>query len=360
MIRQTMLLLLAVAATPALAQTGTFIDRRQPTDLRVVTYNVMWDHNFPDVDAEGAEKFARVAKALDADVWCIQEIRDKRAPVAAALMNKVAPKTDKSSWHAYKGYTNLILSKYPLLQTGDRTNPPGQRELAYALIDLPDDRFGADLFVMNNHWKCCGGLKNDPKRQQQADAIMNWIRVSREPGGSLTIPRNTPIVLCGDLNLVGSPEPFDTLVEGDIRDEGRYGADFGPDWDHTSLRDACPPQNASTPQYYTWRNDGGEYEPGRLDFVVYTDSVMVEVHRFVLNTTSLDEKTLSKTGLQKFDVCHDNVGAHFDHMPVVVDFRLKAPLRPAGNVKPMDVTNTPPKPPIEQPRMPGDGTTPAS
>ena len=57
------------------------------------------------------------------------------------------------------------------------------------LVDLPDDRFSNDLYVMNNHYKCCGGF--DARRQEQSDALVNWQRDARTPGGFITLPAGT-------------------------------------------------------------------------------------------------------------------------------------------------------------------------
>ena len=67
-------LCLLTLAGSASAQTGTFIDRDQATDLRVVSYNVLWNTIFPGEDPTQAAKFARVVQAIDADIWNLQEI----------------------------------------------------------------------------------------------------------------------------------------------------------------------------------------------------------------------------------------------------------------------------------------------
>ena len=91
------------------------------------------------------------------------------------------------------------------------------------------------------------------------------------------------------------------------------------------MADARPLHNAHGPADYTWRNDDDQWEPGRLDCVVYTDSVLTAVHAFVLNTVALADEDLARAGLERFDVTLDDVGRRFDHLPVVVDFRLVSP-----------------------------------
>ena len=313
--------LLAVASSGCRTAPSTFLERPDSSDLRVVSYNVYWDKIFPDEDQQQAEKFIRVVKALDPDVLNLQEIRRDAADVVA-VMNAALPLPNGKSWHAFKGYTNVIVSKYPLKMTADRTDPPGQRDLAMALVDLPDDRFAVDLYVLNNHFKCCGDTENDRQRQQQSDAVINWLRDAGTAGGAIDLPRGTPFVIVGDLNLVGGPQPLDTLVTGKIIDTDAYGEPVAPDWDESSLTDAHPRHNAAGTTDYTWRNDNGQWDPGRLDFVIYSDSVLEAVHRFVLNTTTMSADLLVETGLQPMDVTLDQEGKRYDHLPVVVDFRV--------------------------------------
>lgn len=287
-----------------------------------MTYNVHWDSIFADGPAERVAKFRRVVQAVQPDVIALQEIR-KPAAEAAAVLNETLPLEGGASWHAYKGWTNVILSRYPLSMTLDKTDPPGQREQCIALVDLPDERSPVDLYVMNNHFKCCGDTANDPQRQMQADAIVSWIRDARTPAGKVNLPDRTAIIVCGDFNIVGGRQPLETLMTGDIQDEQAFGPDFAPDWDDSPMADAPATHNAEGGQMYTWRDDTDKWPPGRLDYIIYTDSVLTAVHTFVLNTMTLSDELLRETGLDRFDSALDHVGKDVDHMPVVADFRIK-------------------------------------
>ena len=320
----------ALAAQPAGVPTGLFIDRPEATQLRFVNYNVNWDRIFPDVDQDGAEKFQRLVKALDPDVLTIQEIGDrdaerkKNAKGVAALMDAINPLPAGGTWHTYKGQDNVIVSKYPLSMTSDLLYPSSYRDPAMALVDLPDDRFKMDLYVLNNHFKCCDPQRFDSVRQKQADAIVSWLRDARTEGGKIDLPQKTAIIITGDLNLVGSLQPLTTLLSGDIINTDPYGEDFVPDWDNSELADAHPLHNVVGPDDYTWRNDPSGYEAKRMDFVIYSDSVFEALHKFVLNTTTMSDEDLAKARLEKFDVTMDKAGHNFDHLPLVVDFRVVA------------------------------------
>lgn len=313
--------------------THTFIDRAPGTDLRLVSYNVLWNNIFHEVSPDNALKFVRVMRALNPDIVCLQEIEWRdflekqgqpkiawKAEHVATLMNAILPRVAGETWHAHQGYDNVILSKWPLEMTATDTNPSGDRAQAMALVDLPDDTFPFDFYVMNNHYKCCDAEKNDPRRQKQSDAITAWIRDVRTPGDHIDLPAGTAIAVVGDLNIVGSFQPVQTLIDGDIIDEAAYGADFAPDWDDSPLADAHPRHNAIGPDDYTWRDDTSPYDPGRLDYIIYSDSVLEAVHAFILNTTTMSAEERATTGLEKLDVTVDAAGAQFDHLPLVVDF----------------------------------------
>jgi len=318
--------------------TGTFIDRPPGQVLRLVSYNVNWNSIFPDVNARRSASFARLVAALDPDVLALQEIGESpregdaaRAPKRTAedvsqLMTQLAPLPTGVSWYAFQAGDNVIASKYPLEMTRQRPTPAGHRDIAMVLVRLPRAAFPRDLYVVNTHHKCCGGNENEALRRKQSDAIASWVRDARLPGGDIDLPSGTPVVIVGDFNLVGGPQPLQTLLEGDIFDEAAYGPDFRPDWDDTPLADARPPHNARGAEDWTWRDDTSEFAPGRLDFVVYTDSVLDAVHRFVLDTTTMTAEELEAAGLDKSDVLMDPERGVYDHLPVVVDFAFRASL----------------------------------
>jgi len=306
--------------------------------LRVVVYNIKWNSIFPDVDAAVAPKFARIITALDPDVIGLQEIGtnpgDRSKPNAVrktaddvrALLNKIRPLPDGGVWNTTEAFSNVIASKYPLQIAGESPSPTREdRGAAVALVDLPNALFPTDLYVFNTHHKCCDAEQNDPRRQSQSDAIMNWLRDARSPGGKIALPERTAVVILGDLNLVGGPQPLQTLISGDIANEEKFGADFAPDWDSTPLTDAHPKHNITGGDDWTWRDDGSQFKPGRLDYMIYTDSVLEATKSFALNTTLMSDEDLAAAGLEKFDVAKDSVGKEFDHLPLVVDFLFTAP-----------------------------------
>lgn len=293
------------------------LDSRDPDSVRVVAYNVLNDGlvERPDV-------FERVLGALQPDIICFSELYDTSEATIRDRLEDMLPLDSGASWHVYKSNDTAVAARWPLsMQAGD-TIPSTGNEQAMALVDLPDTDYDVDLYVMSAHYKCCGSIggSEDQQRQTQSDANVNWFRDLREPGGNVNLPVDTPFLIAGDFNMVGGPQPLDTLLDGHIIDQATFGADSPPDWDNSDSADPIPLHNAG-PGAYTWRSDSSSFAPGRLDFVIYTDSVMTVAGSFVLNTLDMSAEDLTSHGLQAQDTAEAS-----DHLPLVVDFKPGRPL----------------------------------
>jgi endonuclease/exonuclease/phosphatase family metal-dependent hydrolase len=120
-------------------------------------------------------------------------------------------------------------------------------------------------------------------------------------GGVVASPAKMRII-GGDLNLVGSRTPLDVLVRQ---------LDGGQDLA------VAEPVVLGTPIKYTWYDNATDFTPGRLDYITYSTSSLEVSRAFVLDTTILAEESLYRIGLSP----NDTLGS--DHLPVVVDFRVK-------------------------------------
>jgi len=184
-----------------------------------------------------------------------------------------------------------------------------------------------DMSVVSAHPPCCD---KEEARQRELDGIAAWMRELVTPGGALEpaggpplefdLPEGTPIVIAGDMNLVGGARQVRTLTDGDIADEKTFGPSRPVDWDGTPLADARP-RVAGDGGVFTWRDSRSSFSPGRLDYVVYSDSVLELRRAFVLETSELTAEELARYGLRPDDTLEAS-----DHLPVVADF---API-PAG------------------------------
>jgi endonuclease/exonuclease/phosphatase family metal-dependent hydrolase len=291
------------------ADAETPIGRSAPEAIRVATFNV-------GADPSGVSHFRletkrevldRIFRAIDADVWLLQEVGfETRERDLAARFESVTGRP----WEARHHHEGIaVVSRLPLLD-----HWPFFAEAKDPLAVLVDARpaLASDLLVVANHWKCCGG--HDGTRQQQADALIGAIRNVREPGGFVTLPP-TPIVVAGDLNLVEWAGPLHTLLTGDVL----AGADSPPDWDGTAF-DLVEARHAGARLTYTWRDATEEYAPGRLDWMAFTGSLAGLVAGFVLDTATLSDATLAAHGLLRADSEEAS-----DHLPIVADFGPPAP-----------------------------------
>ena len=274
-----------------------------PSHLRVCAYNVLGNGLIHPVRQS---RFERIVPALNADVYLFSECGNTTAVQVKSLLDSWLPLESDAGWQAAKDGDLITASRWNHLQSW--TNIPKQHPL---LVNVPDSLGGPMLFI-NSHFSCCG---NDAARQDQVDEMMAWI-VNNE--GNLNV--NTPVVYAGDLNLVGYAQQLKTLLNGDIVQTQTFGQGGLPDWDETPWSDALPRQTHQ-PFTYTWRDDGdGNFPPGRLDFVLYSDAVIVKEHAFVLETESTPEDVLEPLGLMQ-----DDTHSASDHLPVVMDFTVSSP-----------------------------------
>ena len=74
----------------------------------------------------------------------------------------------------------------------------------------------------------------------------------------------------------------------------------------------------------TWRatREGDPFSPGRLDYVLYRESVLQVERAFVFDAADLSPEALQLLGVRASDTLES------DHLPLVVDFRVRQ--EPAG------------------------------
>lgn len=298
--------------------------------LRVMSWNVKYGSIFPP-NGRRQQSFANIVRAVDPDVLILQEVDPGEVVRLTVLMDRVVPLGDSHGWEIHGASDNVIISRYPLQKKdGELVVPyplPHYNGFRYgqamALVDIPDDVCDVDVYVIAMHNRSRAGVENASRRQVQSDAVMRWVRELRDEH---TIPRDTPIVIAGDLNVhPGAPAAhLVTLVTGDIADEATFGADIRPDWDGTDLADASPSHNGEGRVFYTWRDDSEDFPPGRLSRILFTDSVLTLEYGFVVNTVELDKADLGHYGLRRDDSLLDGKPGIFDHMPLIADFAPRA------------------------------------
>jgi endonuclease/exonuclease/phosphatase family metal-dependent hydrolase len=287
----------------------TPLGKHAPDHLRLVTYNVLWDGIF---DPDRSPALSRILRALRPDIIGFQEVNEGDARRVAGFVRSSVPLFGRMGfgrWYTAKADPQsdvVLVSRFPIRET----YPIGMN--AAFVIDLRP-MYATDLLVILAHPPCCG---YNEARQWEIDAIMAFIRQAKAPGGVLTLRQDTPIVIMGDMNLVGYSQQLKTFLTGDIVNTEDWGPSFAPDWDGTDLADLVP-RHTDLPMTFTWYGRSESFWPGRLDYIIYTDHVVDVGNNFVLFTPAMSESALDRYRLEP-----DDATTASDHLPVVCDLIL--------------------------------------
>lgn len=297
--------------TPVEPFTPIDISRTDTSLLRIMNWNV---YNDGLLNQARQPSYQRILQALNPDIIAFNELFQSSAFQVRNAMNQLLPLPSGGQWHAVKlDAGNVTVSKYPITQSW-LVYPP--QRITASLIDLPE-KFGKDILIINSHYKCCGGAANDEVRQREADATIAFLLDAKTPGGSITLPDMTPFIVLGDLNLVGDRQQLITLLTGEIINTQLFGNGATPDWDNTNLDDILS-SHSDKRTAYTWRNDQSTFPPGRLDFQIYSNSIINIENNFVLQTEVMTPERLNVYGLQLSDTRTAS-----DHFPKVSDISFK-------------------------------------
>ncbi len=275
-------------------------ERNNESDIRIVSYNTL---NGGMIDPEREPYFKRVMQAVDPDVIALQEQWDWDE-----IDDVVQSWFPQETWYASWTYRDLvILSRFPILNDANMIN--SERTMA-ALLDT-EEELGMPLLIFNSHLSCCSA--NDERQVQVDEFTSKWRDWILEQDGPFSIDNQTPFIHLGDFNFVGYRQQVETLRTGDIEDESEYGEDFLPDWDESPVVDLFP-RHTHKRMGYTWRKDWSSYNPGKLDYIFYSDFMIDTGKSFIVNTLAMDEVTLDEYGLQ-----WDDTQEASDHLPIVFD-----------------------------------------
>lgn len=266
--------------------------------LRVVSWNVLWGRPLAD-----PAPFVRVLGGLAPDLVLLQEWDRGTGADLQAWFDKHMD----GRWYVMRsaGWGVAIASRTPLVRVGaaqvDR--PPGARpdwnrpgEAVRVVAARTQTRLGP-VALASMHLRCCGhdGSPEDEARVAEAEVIRSaLLDAGFGSGEGLRL-------IGGDLNLVGSTRPLETLRRG----MGPGGSDL-----HTaSVRRLVGTAD------YTWRNPRSEFTPGRLDWIAWGGDRARVATAFVIDAHDLSDRALAEAGMRATDT---DVS---DHLPMVVDFR---------------------------------------
>ena len=281
------------------------LEKIDEVDIRIVSYNTL---NEGILDPGRELYFKRIFQALDPDIIALQEHSDWNQ-----IDETIQSWFPENVWHASWTYRDLvILSKFPIINDANLIS--SDRTMC-ALLNT-EQELGKNLLIINSHLSCCA---NNEDRQQQVDEFLSvWRSWVSENEGPFLLHEGTPFVHLGDFNFVGYRHQVETIRVGDIQDENQYGSDFFPDWDATSIVDLFS-RHTQKRMGYTWQNDNSSYNPGKLDYIFYSDALLDTGRHFILNTRVMDEQILDFYGLEL-----DDTYLASDHLPRVIDIRLAA------------------------------------
>lgn len=253
-------------------------------DFRLVSYNSRFDGLFA---SQGSVQEGYMVD-VQPDIVLWQELFDANNPRLRSALENMTVDWPEVHVSTSPGIGVAMISRWPIL---DDVAIDGN---AAYLVDLDTDT----ILVINVHYPCCD---NDFDRQREVDRVMQFIREVQSESAELDVPDNAPIILAGDMNLVGSARQYTAMITGNILFNGQFGPDFLPDYDGSNLADAVPLVLGSN-LAYTWFNTDQSFAPGRLDLCLYTDSRLELLNAFGYRPS-------------------DNQPS--DHIPLVVDFNIK-------------------------------------
>lgn len=264
------------------------LEKYQSDDIRVMSFNVKQDAYFEDGSREAIN---RIIKATNPDIIAFQEIYDH---TAAQTENQVATALNVSSnnLHSARVFPDIILvSKFPILDVGAVAGN------GIFKVDLGDRQ----MMLVNCHLPCCD---NDEQREEEVADILNYIENAKNNNASVTIDQDSPIIILGDMNFVGNSEQPQDMINGQTT---------GPDWGN-KMEDAKPITTGESAAF-TWYQPFSSFYPGRLDYLIYSGSVLKAKNKFNLFTASIPGEILNLYDLESSDSAEAS-----DHLAMIVDF----------------------------------------
>ena len=324
-------------ATPSDGSTETEpkgIHRLADTRLRVVSYNAYWTSIFPRddgevrtsewIDGKGIDgearlrRFAAWAPQAHADIWAMQEViysEEDKADTTAEAIGKYFGKITDQTWHtAADGRGRLILSRHPILWSGSIRNARGMA----ALINLPDD-LGDDLLFINLHFF----TKPKEVQIQQATRALDFIESVRK-GERAEIPKDTPIMICGDFNSLPGERPYNILAK---LDRDALEGDGKASHHHNPKPQQLNSEARGTYGEVTWSGEVGTSTPQpptrTIDHILAPKGFMEFQQAFIFNSLILPEKNLAQYGVGREAILLHREGRSetIDHLPVFMDLK---------------------------------------
>jgi len=271
----------------------------KPADaMRVMTWNVRFGAILKQRD-----RSARILRALDPDILLLEEMTEDDSAATLATFLNASVSRQGTVWQVVFGAGGgrlrcAIASQFPVKPVAALASvpypdwPEGQTRTVGGTVIIGNKR----VLVAPIHLRCCGriGSPEDETRFLQAELLNQSLRKS------IAEESVDAVLIGGDLNLVGSYTPIE-----------RLGA--GLDLDQTDLG-ILDPHCLARRTNATWADSHSPFAPGRLDYLLVSDSSVRQVQSFVFNSADLSKRELSRHSLVTSDSSEVS-----DHFPIVAD-----------------------------------------
>jgi endonuclease/exonuclease/phosphatase family metal-dependent hydrolase len=279
------------------------LNKRDLSHVRILTYNVLDDGLF-DVDRQ--HHFREIIAGINPDIIAFQEIYNHSSNQVATLVESAIADYSGIWYHAEVLPDIALVSKFPI-EGSAKIDGNGLFRLSIN---------GKEVLLYNVHLPCCD---RDADRQIEIDRILSTIRdKSQHSQVSFNYASDSPILICGDFNLVGEVAQLKSIITGDIKNEDSFGSDFSPDIDGSVLEYAFVP-TTGLPATFSWYNINTSYTPGQLDFIFYSGAAIKLTNGYTLFSPELKTDELIKLGISSPNA----TTLASDHLPVVGDFSLE-------------------------------------
>jgi endonuclease/exonuclease/phosphatase family metal-dependent hydrolase len=307
------------AAEPAESLGPDPLSRRGGTALRSVAWNVQLQS--PVL----RDRQAAIVDALDPDVLLLSEVRQQLTH--SELMRWLPEgRSGRPAWRVLAGASEdrtLVAVRGSIEEGLDRVPyAPGGLAAILASGNAIADAWGTAgltewgvpasaavaavgrrrVLASAVHLQCCGSPESfqEANRVLQAQAIRNVMRSAAQRS------RPEAVLIGGDFNLVGARDPLDIAARGLDVDGSALAAAYAPQLDGRSAD--------------TWRSrtGAGPFPPGRLDWILYSDSTLELLGAFAFDSDDVALQWLTAHGLRRDDSIRTS-----DHLPVVADFRWR-------------------------------------
>ena len=276
------------------AQTIEDIDFGSDETFEVVTWNI---ERFPKKNQTSIDYVARILRAIDADVYAIQEIDD--IDMFDELMNALPLyegylESDDFGGLAYiyKNSTIQINSMYEIYNTSSYDRPFPR----YPMV-MDFDYKGEQMIIINNHFKCCGNSFLDEGN--------NWDEETRRNDASNLLEAyidtnftDLNVMLVGDLN--------DILTDRDEHNVFKIFLDAP--WSYKFVDTEIAEGSSADWSFPNW--------PSHLDHIMITNELFDEYEQEDTEVEVLKVEQYIPGGWSAYD---SNIT---DHRPVALKFKM--------------------------------------